>query len=75
MPKSLYLFKPNTNKDNVLGPYSRLKRFSMRDSNGTLMREFIAMKKGSIGALFDNVTQQLFFSQGEGMLVPGPRVK
>lgn len=40
--------------------------------NGVLVRDYIAVRKGTVGYLYDKVSGQLFGSKGTGALIVGP---
>ena len=40
--------------------------------NGVLVRDFISVRKGTTGYLYDKVSKQLFGSAGTGSFTPGP---
>lgn len=40
--------------------------------NGTLVRDYIPVRKGTVGYLYDRVTHKLFGNAGTGDFVIGP---
>ena len=50
----------------------RVKRLSFFDKNSSLVADFIPIRKGNIGYMFDRVSGRLFGNQGTGAFIIGP---
>ena len=67
---SLYLFA--TNYGNSVGEYADCAMKYMKIyEDGILMRDFIPVRVGRVGYLYDRVTKRLFGNQGSGVLTCG----
>ena len=54
---------------------SAMRLYDMRMVlDGTLVRDFIPVRVGSVGYMYDRVTKQLFGNQGTGAFIVGPDV-
>ena len=71
---SLYLFA--TNVSGTPGWYGAVRLYSLQIyNNGTLASDFIPIKDDTgHGALYDNVTQQIFYNSGTGDFISGPNL-
>lgn len=72
---SIYLFARNNGIDGV-GNLASMKLYSCKIYDGeTLVRDFIPIKDDTNhGALYDKVTQQIFYNSGTGEFVCGPNL-
>ena len=71
-PYSLYIFKINSGGTTTGYPRTRLYSFKIYD-NDVLVRDFVPIKDDTNhGALYDKVTQQIFYNSGEGEFICGP---
>jgi hypothetical protein len=43
--------------------------------NGTILRDFIPVRKGTTGYMYDKVSGQLFGNSGSGNFILGPNIK
>ena len=70
---SLVLFGLNVNgvQSGVKYP-TRVNRLSLFDKNFSLVADFIPIRKGNIGYMYDRVSRQLLGNQGTGDFVIGP---
>ena len=50
----------------------KLRYCKIKDDNGTLVRDFIPVRVGSVGYLYDRVSGKLFGNAGTGAFVIGP---
>lgn len=50
----------------------RVNRLSMFDKNSSLVADFIPIRKGNIGYMFDRVSGELFGNAGTGAFIIGP---
>ena len=57
--------------------FADFRLYSLRFSNSTngLLRDFIPVRVGSTGYLYDNVTQTLFGSENDGQFILGPDIR
>lgn len=69
----IFLCRQNVNNETSSPSYSkiRISSFSIVD-NGVLVRDYIPVRVGQTGYLFDNVSKQLFGNAGTGAFVIGP---
>lgn len=65
------LFSAFSPAQDISYPGDRIYAAKLYDSN-TLVRDFIPVRVGSVGYLYDRVTQQLFGNAGTGAFVLGP---
>ena len=69
----MYLFCRNSNGA-AQTQYSmpiKLRSLKIRDDNGTLVRDYIAVRKSGVGYMYDRVSGQLFGNAGTGDFVLG----
>lgn len=66
-----YLFAVNQEGTAMFNSANRLYSFSIT-RNGVLVRDFIPVRKGTVGYLYDRVSKRLFGNQGTGDFVLGP---
>ena len=57
---------------NLFRPSQIKLRFLQIMSNGVLVRDFIPVRRGNVGYLYDSVTGELFGNAGTGAFVIGP---
>ena len=70
---SLVLFGRHFNNDEIaVGKPIRVKRLSLFDKNSSLVADFIPIRKGNIGYMFDRVSGELFGNSGTGEFIIGP---
>ena len=70
---SLVLFGFNSNNGVNGGTKSlRVNQLSLFDKNSILVADFIPVRKGNIGYMYDRVSGQLFGNAGTGAFVIGP---
>lgn len=73
---TMYLFQwnPGVNSSAVVVPCKmRIYEYKMYDNHGTLVSDMIPIKDDTNhGALYDKVTQQIFYNSGEGEFICGP---
>ena len=50
----------------------RVKRLSLFDKNSSLVADFIPIRKGNIGYMYDRLSRQLLGNQGTGEFIIGP---
>ena len=70
----MYLFCRNSN-GTAQTQYSmpiKLRALQIKDANGTLVRDYIPVRKGTVGYLYDRVSGKLFGNAGTGDFVVGP---
>ena len=66
---SLFLFGVNGNTSiNTNGRISSCKIYH----SGVLVRDYIPVRKGTVGYMYDRVSGQLFGNQGTGAFIIGP---
>ena len=68
---SLFLLSYSSDTTNYIG---KTFGFSIRDSSGTLVRDFVPVAIGSVGYLLDRASGRLFGNQGTGDFVVGPDI-
>ena len=66
------LFGVNSSGVFYAGRPIRVKRLSFFDKNSSLVADFIPIRKGNIGYMYDRVSGQLFGNSGTGAFVIGP---
>lgn len=70
---SLVLFGINTKNGLKSGTKSlRVNQLSLFDKNSILVADFIPIRKGNIGYMYDRVSGQLFGNSGTGAFIIGP---
>ena len=70
---SLFLFGANANNASIHRSESlRVNQLSLFDKNSSLVADFIPIRKGNIGYMYDRVSGQLFGNAGTGAFVIGP---
>lgn len=69
--KNLVLFAFD-NIGTILCYSCRIKRMQIRVSGGTILADYISVRKGNTGYLYDKVSGRLFGNQGTGSFVVGP---
>ena len=70
---SLVLFGVNFNKCITSGTeFLRVNQLSLFDKNSSLVADFIPIRKGNIGYMFDRVSGELFGNAGTGEFIIGP---
>ena len=72
---TIYIFDGNNNgtRGNYNG-YFRLYSFKIYNASGVLVRNFVPVRVGSVGYLYDNVSKSLFGNVGTDAFVCGPDV-
>jgi hypothetical protein len=72
---NIYLFKRNFYRagDTLLPMMGKMYSFKIWQ-NGVLVRDFIPVRKGNIGYMYDRVSGQLFGNAGTGAFIVGPDV-
>ena len=74
-PGPIFLFGFNYNGNGTLWRGSVVRIYSCKIvDNGVLVRDFIPVRVGTTGYMYDRVTGQLFGNQGTGDFVVGPDV-
>ena len=70
---NMFLFTINNGGSAHLGSYAvnRIKSFSVKEE-GTLVRDFIPVRVGDVGYMYDRVSGQLFRNAGTGAFIIGP---
>lgn len=71
--KPLYIYALNSSNGASLLNNQRLYSFSVK-RNGTLIRDLIPVRVGSVGYLYDRVSKRLFGNAGTGDFTLGPDV-
>ena len=67
---NLFIGRSRLNEQfNFIGKVFAVKIY---DANGTLVRDFVPVRKGTVGYLYDRVTRKLFGNAGTGDFVLGP---
>ena len=69
---SLVLFGLNVNSVKSTTKPLRVNQLSLFDKNSSLVADFIPIRKGNIGYMYDRVSGQLFGNQGTGAFIIGP---
>ena len=70
---SLVLFGTNSNNGVNKGAKSlRVNHLSLFDKNSILVADFIPIRRGNIGYMFDRVSGELFGNSGTGAFIIGP---
>ena len=70
---NLVLFGVNSNSGMNRGTESlRVNQLSLFDKNSSLVADFIPIRKGNIGYMYDRVSGQLFGNAGTGAFIIGP---
>ena len=69
---SLVLFGININGVEYGTKSVRVNRLSLFDKNSSLVADFIPVRKGNIGYMFDRVSGELFGNAGTGAFIIGP---
>lgn len=72
---TMYLFKWNYGESGPSDPVCKMRiyEYKMYDNNGNLVSDFAPIKDDTgHGALYDKVTQQIFYNSGEGEFICGP---
>ena len=70
--RSLYILSGNAGTADLRHPSAMKLYFCKIYDNGVLVRDFIPVRVGSTGYLFDRVSRQLFGNAGSGDFVLGP---
>ena len=70
---SLVLFGVNSNNGMNSGTkFLRVNQLSLFDKNSSLVADFIPIRKGNIGYMYDRLSRQLLGNQGTGEFIIGP---
>ena len=69
---SLVLFGLNVNSVKSATKPLRVNQLSLFDKNSSLVADFIPIRKGNIGYMFDRVSGELFGNAGTGAFIIGP---
>ena len=69
---SLVLFGLNVNSVKRATKPLRVNQLSLFDKNSSLVADFIPIRKGNIGYMFDRVSGELFGNAGAGDFIIGP---
>lgn len=72
LERNLYLF--SANRGGTVGTIAQIKIYAYRDydENNKLIRDFIPVRVGQVGYMYDKVSGQLFGNAGTGDFVLGP---
>ena len=74
---SMYLFSVNANTNTKVKTGTsklQVEYFRIKDENDNLIRDFIPVRVGTIGYMYDKVSQRLFRNKGTGDFVLGPDI-
>ena len=69
---SLVLFGLNVNSVKRTTKPLRVNQLSLFDKNSSLVADFIPIRKGNIGYMYDRLSRQLLGNQGTGEFIIGP---
>lgn len=72
--RTLYLLNGNTNTADLKKPSSMQIKSAVLKENNTLVRDFIPVRVGQVGYMYDRVSRQLFGNAGTGAFIVGPDV-
>ena len=67
---TMYIFARNTDNNSPIPTKMRLYRMTMTQ-DGLLVRDFIPVRKGNVGYLYDRVSKKLFGNSGTGSFILG----
>lgn len=72
--RNIALFALNNNGNILAMRNIRIGYFRIENEMGVLLRDFIPVRVGQVGYMFDRVSKQLFGNAGTGAFVVGPDV-
>ena len=71
---TLFRGNPNLSYGELMNGIFRCSLFRIWNQDGILVRDFIPVRKGTVGYMYDRVSGQLFGNEGTGDFVLGPDV-
>ena len=75
VPRHLFTTTTSTGGPRTTRARAQLRSFSLKDANGVLVRDFIPVRVGTTGYLYDRVSGTLFGNAGSGDFVIGSDTK